>query len=595
MAKRNVYKGNAIVKGKGYGNAYFIGRALQDFKIETVAHSEVIKELDEFERVREEVKEFYRDYREGLDDSDTGKSENSILKIYEHIIDDPAFKGQVIDFITRKNFSVESAIRSVSKEFIDKFNSAGTQYFRDRSSDMVEICEKLVSHLNPNHQKKIDFNDDVVLIINRSFTPSDIINYNVDKIKAVVCVTAGMTSHAAILARSYSIPVLSDLTNLHSLFMPNEPVLVDASKGEAITDPTEDEVTEYREYIKSFILERQKGAKRWHAPAYTKDGVHISVLANISFEHDVQITEENGADGVGLVRTEYLLSEREEFPTEEEQYNYYSHIFDNVHDKEIIIRVMDIGGDKAAKFLRMPKEDNPFMGWRAIRILLEKTELFRAQLRAIMRAGMGKKYGIMFPMVTALSEWREVKAFTEKVAQEMGITCPPLGILFEVPLAILEMEIFLKDIDFASIGTNDLLQYLSAADRNNNKVNYLYNPAEPAFLKILKSAIDSCKDRGIPISICGEMAGNPVFTLLLVGMGLNRFSVIPGMVPIIKEIVSNLNFVEYREEVSHLLSVATLESITDWIDGKNQEELGDIFERYQLDFSAAKKRETLSE
>jgi phosphotransferase system enzyme I (PtsI) len=255
--------------------------------------------------------------------------------------------------------------------------------------------------------------------------------------------------------------------------------------------------------------------------------------------------------------------------------------------RETILRVMDIGGDKAAKFLKIPKEENPFMGWRAVRILLEKKELFRTQLRAIMKAGQGHNYKIMYPMVTALSEWKQLKEFTIEVANELGVECPDLGILFEVPLAILEIESFLKTISFASIGTNDLLQYLSAADRNNTKVNYLYNPLEPAFLRILKSAIDSCKDRGIPISICGEMAGNPIYTLLLIGLGLTRFSVIPSNIPVIKEIISNVNYIELQEEIAHILTLESSESITEWVNTMNNNIVGDIFKRYHIGGSSS--------
>ncbi|ERP31703.1 phosphoenolpyruvate--protein phosphotransferase [Chitinivibrio alkaliphilus] len=583
MATRKVIQGTAIVRGKGLGKAYFIGRAVQDFTVETIPHHKVVEELDTFEEVRTKVKQYYRNYNMDTSEGHDESGEGTIMKIYEHIMDDPAFKGQVTEYISRKNYTVESAVRSVSKEFIDKFNSAGTSYFRDRSSDMVEICETLINFLNNGGNEKYTFSEDVVLVIDRSFTPSDIVNYNVNKIKGVVSKSAGRTSHAAILARSYSIPVITGVEDIKSRINPHEPVLINAYEDQIIIHPSSDECAEYTAYRERYLQAREVGAKRWHAPAYTPDGVHISVLANISFKDDVHMAQDNGADGIGLVRTEYLLSERETFPDEEEQFAYYSHIISEQNSREIVIRVMDIGGDKAAKFLKMPKEGNPFMGWRAVRILLERKELFRTQLRAIIRAGQGSNYKIMYPMVTSLSEWREIKQFTHVVADELGLPCPPLGILFEVPLAILEIDSFLEDIDFASIGTNDLIQYLSAADRNNSKVNYLYNPAEPAFLRIVDKAIDACTDKGIPISICGEMAGDPMYTIILLGLGLTRFSVIPAMVPIVKEIVSKINFLEIQEELSHLLSVTEIDNIADWIEKKNEELLSDIFERYQID------------
>jgi phosphotransferase system enzyme I (PtsI) len=299
-------------------------------------------------------------------------------------------------------------------------------------------------------------------------------------------------------------------------------------------------------------------------------------MANISLPADVAIANDNGADGVGLVRTEYLLANRKEFPSKEIQIDFYKSILTKMGKKECIIRMMDIGGDKIPEFFKMPAEFNPFMGWRAIRILLERRDMFEEQLKAILIAGEKFNYKIMFPMVTTLQEWLEAKKVMKDVADELGFSMPKCGVLFEVPLAILEMETFMKEIDFASIGTNDLLQYLSAADRNNPKVNYLYNPTEPAFLKILKTAIDVCKVYGISISICGEMAGNPINTILLLGLGLRRFSVIPKNIPVIKELISNLSFIEVAENVSHLFAIDSSAGIGREINRINKQMAGEL-------------------
>ena len=573
------YKGIPIVEGLGYGKAHIVGRALKDFKIEKIGQNKILEEIDRFEKVREDVKSYYKNYRNSLDD----ENQNEILQIYEHMIDDPAFTGKVTMYVTSKKYSLETSIRSVSKEFIDRFNASDTTYFRERASDMVEICEKLISTLNNGTTAKISFAEDVILVVNRSLTPSDLISFDLTKVKAVISESAGKTSHAAILARTYSVPVITGVNNLLDKISAEDNILVNAYTGEFTIDPDSTEIEHYHKYVEDVLSVKNSTHSRWKAPIYTRDGVPIKIMSNISFQTDVELISENGSDGIGLVRTEYLLSERDSFPTEDEQFEYYSYILKSNENKEAIIRVMDIGGDKAAKFLKMPKEENPFMGWRAVRILLERTDLFETQIRAILRAGKDySNYKIMFPMVTALSEWKKLKEFTENVAKDLNIECPPLGILFEVPLAILEIETFLKSISFASIGTNDLLQYLSAADRNNTTVNYLYNPLEPAFLRIIKTAIDTCKDNGIPISICGEMAGNPIYTLLLVGLGLNRFSVIPNNIPIIKEIVSNLSFIELQEEISHLLTIDNSESIKEWIDIMNDKLVGDVLRKYHI-------------
>jgi phosphotransferase system enzyme I (PtsI) len=243
---------------------------------------------------------------------------------------------------------------------------------------------------------------------------------------------------------------------------------------------------------------------------------------------------------------------------------------------------MDIGGDKIPQFFDMPPEFNPFMGWRAIRIFLERKDLFENQVSAIIKAGVGSDYSIMMPMVTTLQEWLEAKAFIIQTARKLDIPVPRLGVLFEVPLAILEMNTFMREIDFASIGTNDLIQYLSAADRNNAKVNYLYNPVEPAFIRIIRNAIKCANDNGMPLSICGEMAGNPMHTVLLVGLGLKRFSVIPRNIPLIKEIIANVSYAEAAESISHIDAIESTEDMSQWLKTLNRRLLGDVLQQLPI-------------
>lgn len=577
MTKERKLEGIAVVEGKGVGKAYFVGRAVQHESVVSISRQDVGDHIMLFNEIREKAKKDYRAYAKNF--AGTSAFDSSILNIYEHILDDPAFIGQVVETITTKLFDLETAIRLVSNDFIKRFNAAGTSYFKERSSDMVEICEKLISYVNEDSGRAKTFTEPIVLVVLRTFTPSDILNYDIDKIKAVISVSGGKTSHAAILARSYSIPVISGINNIAEHIHPGDMLFVDADKGAVSIRPTETVVTKFKKIEKKAEQVHKALVKKWNRPVYTQDGVHIEVMANISLPGDVPHARENGADGIGLVRTEYLLSNRKEFPTEEEQVEFYEAILNGLGDKECIIRMMDIGGDKIPEFFQMPTEFNPFMGWRAIRILLERRDLFEKQLSAIMTAGKGKDYKVMFPMVTTLEEWIESKKIVQEVSETLGMDMPRVGVLFEVPLAILEMETFMKEIDFASVGTNDLLQYLSAADRNNPKVNYLYNPIEPAFLKIVKSAIEVSKDNGVPISICGEMAGNPLYTILLVGLGLTRFSVIPRNIPFIKELVSNISYREAAEHVSHLFAIETTDSMNRWLKRVNKQMAGDFLQK----------------
>ena len=579
-SKEKKLVGISIVEGKGLGKAYFVGRAVQQDSVVSISRQDIGNHIMLFNEVREKAKIDYRAYVKSFDG--TSAFDTSILNVYEHILDDPAFIGQVVETISTKLFDLETSIRLVSSDFIKRFSSAGTSYFKERSSDMVEICEKLISYINKDGDRKKSFIEPIVLVVLRAFTPSDILRYDKEKIKGVVSVHGGKTSHAAILARSYSIPVVSGIHNISEHIRPGDQLYVDADKATVYIRPAGSVIDRFHEIEKKTVDIGKTLQKKWNRPVYTKDGIQIEVMANISLPEDVAQANNNGADGIGLVRTEYLLSNKKEFPSENAQLEFYRAIFKGVGKKECVIRMMDIGGDKIPEFFEMPVEYNPFMGWRAIRILLERKDLFEAQLRAIMVAGQKYNYKVMFPMVTTLAEWLEAKKIIKSVSKKLGLKMPECGVLFEVPLAILEMETFMKEIDFASIGTNDLLQYLSAADRNNPKVNYLYTPVEPAFLKILKTAIDVCKDNGKSISICGEMAGNPIYTVLLVGLGLKRFSVIPKNIPIIKELISNISFMEAAESASHIPAIESSAGISRWIGRVNKQMAGEILEKVPL-------------
>lgn len=578
MKKEIKLSGIPVVSGWGVGKAYFVGRAVQQTSTVSISRQDVGDEIMRFNEIREKAKKNYRQY---ITDLGGTTVDVSVLNIYEHILDDPAFIGQIVETISSKLYDLETSIRLVSNDFINRFNSAGTAYFKERSSDMVEVCEKLISYLYQDNGRAKTFMEPVILVVLRTFTPTDILSYDKSKIQGVVTVSGGKTSHAAILARSYSIPVVSGLQNISESINPGDQVLVDAEKGIVYVRPSTTVVSRFKRQTDSEkTLEELKS--KWRRPVYTTDGIQIDVLANISLADNVDDAKEFGADGIGLIRTEYLLSNRKEMPSEKAQYEYYKQILDKADNKPCVIRLMDIGGDKIPQFFDMPLEFNPFMGWRAIRIFLERKEIFETQVTAILKAGINREYSIMMPMVTTLQEWLEAKAFITKVASRLGLKRPKCGVLFEVPLAILEMSTFLKEIDFASIGTNDLIQYLSAADRNNAKVNYLYNPIEPAFLRIIRTAIKCANDNGMSLSVCGEMAGNPIHTVLLVGLGLRRFSVIPRNIPLIKEIIANISFAEAAESISHIDAIESTEDMDEWLKNLNKRLLGNVLEKLPL-------------
>ncbi len=577
MKKEEKLLGITVVPGKGLGTAYFVGRGMEQPSKVSISRQDVGDQIMRFNEIREKAK---TDYNEMVRNADSSLTP-SILQIYEHILDDPSFIGQVVESISTKLYDLETSIRLVLNDLVKRFNAAGTPYLKERSGDIVEVCEKLISYLYQDDGRAKAFIEPVVLVVLRTFTPSDILSYDKSMIRAVVSASGGKTSHAAIIARAYSIPVVSGIKNIDKFIYPGDQLYVDADKGIVHVRPSAAMVAKVPKQ-RLWQEEFEKLQNKWQRPVYTRDGIHIEVLANVSLPEDVEEANKYGADGIGLVRTEYLLSNRKSFPDEQAQLSYYEKIFEGMDTKHCVIRVMDIGGDKIPEFFDMPAEYNPFMGWRAVRILLERRDLFEEQLSAIMKAGKKRNYSIMLPMVTTLQEWQESKKIIVSVAEKLGIKIPHCGVLFEVPLAILEMNTFMKEIDFASIGTNDLIQYLSAADRNNSKVNYLYNPIELAFLRIIKNAINVSRDNGKPLSICGEMAGNAFHTILLVGLGLQRFSMIPRNIPIIKELISRISFAEAAESVSHIDSFDTTEELSRWLKNLNKRMLGDFFEKLPM-------------
>jgi phosphoenolpyruvate-protein phosphotransferase (PTS system enzyme I) len=357
-------------------------------------------------------------------------------------------------------------------------------------------------------------------------------------------------------------------------------LMIDGYKGIVYINPVESRIqTVATEERRKKIL--ADFSRKWQREAYSRDGAPVGVNANTALPEDILSALQHGADSIGLVRTELLYFEHNRLPTHDEQLSYFKALFRNAKGKHLVIRLLDIGGDKIPLFLRMPKEFNPFMGWRGIRVLLKRKDIFRSHVTAIIKAAGDREYSIMAPMVSTLNEWLQAKDFIHEIALKVNAPIPRLGVLFEVPVALMEMRSFIDHIDFASIGTNDLIQYLFAADRNNPNVNYLHNPLDPAFLNILKTAIATAKDRGVPISICGEMAGFPLFTVLLIGLGLRQFSVAPHVIPLLKEMISHISFSEAHERVNHLLQLISPEDMAAALRKINRDILGKFYAEFQ--------------
>ena len=534
MKKEEKLLGITVVPGKGLGTAYFVGRGVEQPSKVSISRQDVGDQIMRFNEIREKAKKEYA----GLVSQSDSSITPSILQIYEHILDDPSFIGQVVESISTKLYDLETSIRLVLNELVKRFNAAGTQYLKERSGDIVEVCEKLISYLYQDDGRAKAFHG-----TGRARRAENVHAVGHPFLRQNNDPGGCQRQRRKDLARGDSLPAhirfpwCPGSRTSRSIVYPGDQLYVDADKGLVHVRPSAAVVTKVPKQKagrKNSTNCKTNGSGRFiHGTAFTS-----KCWPTFRFPKMPRRRTVTAPTASALCAPNTSCPTEKVFRMRRRSFRITKKYFQSLRRKHCVVRVMDIGGDKIPEFFDMPAEYNPFMGWRAIRILLERKDLFESQLSAIMKAGKKRNYSIMLPMVTTLQEWQEAKKVIVHVAEKLNVKVPQCGVLFEVPLAILEMNTFMKEIDFASIGTNDLIQYLSAADRNNSKVNYLYNPIEPAFLRIIKNAINVSRDNGKPLSICGEMAGNAFHTILLVGLGLQRFSMMPRNIPIIKELVS---------------------------------------------------------
>ena len=397
-------------------------------------------------------------------------------------------------------------------------------------------------------------------MVAEDLTPSDTSQLNKQFVKAFVTNIGGRTSHSAIMARSLEIPAIVGTKTITEEVQHGDLVIVDAHEGMVILNPTEQQIEEYQQKMAKEAEFRAELETLLDAESTTKDGHKVEVAANIGTPKDMAGVLKNGAEGVGLYRTEFLYMDSADFPTEEEQYDAYKTVLEQMDGKPVVVRTMDIGGDKELDYLDLPDEMNPFLGYRAIRISLDQTEMFKTQLRALLRSSVHGLLRIMFPMIATVDEFRQAKAIYEEVKAELdqeGIAYADtiqLGIMIEIPAAALMADHFAKEVDFFSIGTNDLIQYSMAADRMNERVSNLYQPYNPAILRLIKFVIDNAHAEGKWVGMCGEMGGDPVATPLLLGMGLDEFSMSAGSVLRIRHLIRNANYADCQALVERALT-----------------------------------------
>ncbi|HEX2226328.1 MAG TPA: phosphoenolpyruvate--protein phosphotransferase [Candidatus Binatia bacterium] len=476
------------------------------------------------------------------------KEESAIFDVYRLILEDPAIIQQIESRIRKEGFTAEYAVRVVFERYLQHLGKVGDNYLRERSTDIKDAAQRLLENLTGVSGREIDVPDDAVLVA-EDLSPADLSMLEGDHFKGIVLSTGGVTSHASILAKSFEIPSVVAVEGLLERVHQGDLVIVDGNFGGIYVNPEHEVIREYERLEKDYVeLNRELEGLR-ELPAETTDGHRVAVYANVGLLSDVAFAHLHGAQGVGLYRTEIPFLAHRDFPSEEEQYALYKRVVEGMGEKPVTIRTLDIGADKYPSYMRsIGVEPNPFLGWRSIRVSLEVEEIFKAQLRAILRVGDCGRVRLLIPMVSSLEEIAKVKELLAEAKDELAREGTPfdrhmeLGAMVEVPSAVHLAERFLREVDFLSIGTNDLIQYILAVDRSNRKVANLYEPLHPAVLAALASTIEAGKREGKRVGMCGEMAGDPLSAVLLLGMGLEEFSMGALYIPVIKRTIRAISY-----------------------------------------------------
>lgn len=520
--------GIAASDGVGIAPAYLLTKPNLNFEKYHISdpNSEKARLHRAFDKIIQKLKETKEKLVDKLNAEDL-----AIFDTHIAILNDPEMIKQVENRITNQRLNAELAFTEVITKMIKTLQAmTGNEYMQERATDFQNIQDQVLAELEGKKLPNLRELDHPVIIVAHSIGPADTSQMDGRFVKGIITDLGGRTSHAAIMARSLQIPAIVGCNDITKKVQNGQRVIVDGFEGSAIIEPSTNDVKQYQKIVDKFMNVRQQWKKMVNQPSVTADEQQYKISANIGSSVDISSAIKNGADGVGLFRTEFLYMKSDHLPTEEEQFNAYRRAVEQLNGKRLVVRTLDIGGDKPLQFMPLPKEMNPFLGYRAIRIALDRPEMFRTQLRALLRASEFGKINIMFPMITTLEELQTAKNIYYEEQQKLAVDHPGigrdihLGIMIEVPLAALNADRLASEVDFFSIGTNDLIQYCFAADRGNDSVSYLYQPLNPTFLKLIKHIIDAGHAHDTTVAMCGEMAGDRYALPLLIGMGLDIYS-----------------------------------------------------------------------
>ena len=568
-------KGTIASSGLAMGRAFILESPTIDIKQETCDDAQT-----ELNKYQEAVEKSTNDLTKLRDKAqkDMGSDHAEIFDAHIQMVQDPEMKGQVEAMIEGENHCADAAFKKVSDQFIEIFSAMEDEYFKARAADIKDIQSRMITYLQGETPKDMGLLEEDTIVFAHDLTPSDTASLDLDKVKGFVTEVGGYTSHTAIMARALNIPALVGVSNALQDVSDGDDILLDADNNAVKINPDDDARKEANARIKAQHerLERLKQYK--NQPTKTSDGQAVPLFANMGSVKELKGITDTGAEGVGLFRTEFLFMESDAMPTEDEQIKAYKQVFDTINP--VIVRTLDVGGDKNIPYIDQAKEDNPFLGKRAVRLYFDEIDIFKTQIRALLRAAKDSSdVRIMIPMIARADEidwvYEQIDAVKktlddENIAYQNNIK---VGIMIEIPSAALNAKALAKKVDFFSIGSNDLIQYTYATDRMNESVGYLYEPYDPTLLRLMKTALDGAHDASIHIGVCGEMAGNFDLALVLAGMGMDELSMSPSSILPIREALSQVPFKKLKELSDHVCGLDDAEAVKKTIQKFKDDEL----------------------
>lgn len=555
-----------MLKGTGISDGIGLGKAIifksQKIKLEKNKIKDVTLEKEKFYKAIKEVEKEIEDLLEKI-----SGTEKEIMQAYLLILQDPNLIQKTIEIIEKEKWDAAYATEIGFNEIIKEFEKVDDTYISERSKDIEDMKKKIIAKIIGKEEINLSKLPSNTILVAKELSTSDIAKLDFKNIEGIITEVGGMNSHMAIMARTHEIPSSVGVNKITQNIKQNDVVAINGKTGEIFVNPSKKEYKNFEEIKEKIKKEKNELENYKNQDSITKDGHEVKVLANIGMPDDVKIVIQNTAEGVGLFRSEFLYMNSENFPTENEQFEAYKKVVLKLKNKEVIIRTLDIGGDKYLKYMKLPKEDNPFLGYRAIRICLDDINLFKVQLRAILKASAFGNMAIMIPMISSLEELRKTKEIINEVKEELREKKIKfdenikIGIMIEIPAAALIADELAKECDFFSIGTNDLIQYTVAVERGNKKIANLYTHFHPAVIRLIKKAIEGAHKNHILCGMCGEAAGDVTFIPLLIGLGLDEFSMNANKVLNVRKLIRNLDFKECKKLADEVLKLATSEKV----------------------------------